>query len=259
MSILRIPFAAMNLVQLISSFVYFLFKKNDGGPVQAEGWGPLMQAPMSGYSLHEFWGARWHQIFRHRFLVTGGYPFQYILTTIVHYLPIPMSKKGRAGLAKGLGDAGLVFGSFTASSYMHNYAYAPKLDPATGLVPNATGQVGSVTIWFFIAQAFALAFERLWKIVTGRRVSGFFGKAWLWVWIIFTSQFLCKFLSLYIPPYLASAESLIDMPLTSCVTIFSSTFLGDSWYSLGFQTGLIIPSSLSPTEQFLIPFIKQFL
>ncbi|KAF9237188.1 hypothetical protein BU15DRAFT_76194 [Melanogaster broomeanus] len=41
-------------------------------------WPPPLDSPWLSTSLKDFWGRRWHQMFRHTFLMVGGRPFNFL-------------------------------------------------------------------------------------------------------------------------------------------------------------------------------------
>ncbi|KAJ8454025.1 hypothetical protein ONZ51_g13269 [Trametes cubensis] len=86
-------------------------------------------------SLHEFWSQQWHQLLRDTFLVMGGYPGRWIA-----------------------GDLGLLFGTFLASGLFH------EIGLYLGGAP-----IGPRVLIFFVAQAFGILTEKLYKSHTGKR------------------------------------------------------------------------------------------
>jgi hypothetical protein len=58
----------------------------------------------------------------------------------------------------------------------------------------------ALVVVFFVVQAFGISFERLWHRVMRRKVSGWFGTVWVWVWIVgggqWCSQCICSHLIL---------------------------------------------------------------
>ncbi|KAJ7212020.1 hypothetical protein GGX14DRAFT_621323, partial [Mycena pura] len=142
-------------------------------------WPPITDNPWRASSLHVLWARSWHQLLRNTFLVFGGYPG--------HWLA---------------GDVGLVLGAFLASGLYHECAiyamgrgfeYAPTL--------------------FFAAQGPLLIGERLWRIVTGRRVGGPIGRLWVYFVMFIGGQ-----------------------PMVN------------SWHVRGLGGGMIIPPALSPVR-----------
>lgn len=193
------------MMQLVNSFIAISLRPKDQ-PLKDEGWGPLIDNPWGSNSLHEYWGARWHQAFRQHFLVLGGYPLQTIMRTIVLYLPLPLPPKARKVWAKGLGNAGLLLGVFLASGILHNcaiYASGPFVDPATGVDHNTDWTLASPSMIYFVTQSAGLVIERLYKAQTGRPVTGWLGTMWVWLWIIGGGQLVCEYicLSRSIPPF----------------------------------------------------------
>lgn len=137
-------------------------------------WPPVMERPWATTSLHDFWGRRWHQLLRQTFLVGGGYPLAFVLENIIGTL-----FNRRAGRKAGL--LGLVFGAFTASGLFHMLAMYAM---GRGIEWRVVG--------FFSAQAVALAVERTWKAITGRRVDGWWGRAWAYLWVVGGGQWCRK-------------------------------------------------------------------
>ncbi|QRV92554.1 membrane bound O-acyl transferase family protein [Ceratobasidium sp. AG-Ba] len=169
-------------------------------------WPPVMEDPMTTTSLHDFWGRRWHQLLRQTFLIGGGFPLSFICERTVGFF---LGK--RAGRSAGL--AGLVLGAFTASGLFHMLAMY------------AMGRgIEWKVVAFFSAQAFALALERSWKALTGRRVDGWWGRIWSYVWVAVGGQW--------------------------CL---------DAWHRRGLGGGMVIPPFLSPTRLIVLPLILKLL
>ncbi|KAJ2919179.1 hypothetical protein MD484_g1194, partial [Candolleomyces efflorescens] len=123
----------------------------DGSP---RSWPPVMDNPWISESMHEFWAKRWHQLLRQTFLVFGGYPGRWLG-----------------------GSMGMVFGTFLASGLFHECAmYSMK-----------RGYDHSATI-FFAAQGPVLVLERFWRRATGRRVSGWPGRLWVYFIMFVAAQ-----------------------------------------------------------------------
>lgn len=145
-------------------------------------WPPVMDRPWVTTSLHDFWGRRWHQLLRQTFLVWGGYPLSYISE---HTVGLFFGK--RAGRTAGY--LGLVLGTFTASGLFHMCAMYAM---GRGIEWKVVG--------FFSAQAVALTSERVWKAVTGRRVDGWWGRAWAYACVVIGGQWCrkCNFKHYYL-------------------------------------------------------------
>lgn len=153
-------------------------------------WPPVMDNPWSADSMHSFWAKHWHQLLRQTFLVFGGYPGQWIA-----------------------GQYGMVFGAFIASGLFHECAmYSMK-----------RGFDHSATV-FFALQGPILVGERLWRRVTGRRVSGWIGRLWVY-FVMFVA-----------------AQPMVD-----------------AWHRRGLGGGMVIPPTLSPTRLIFLPFVKYYL
>jgi len=114
-------------------------------------WPPLFDRPWTSTSIKDFWGFRWHQFFRHMFVIFGSRP----------------------GCAL-LGRPGALVGAFTVSAVMH--------DVGTWGVGRGTEfcTVGG----FFLLMGVGAALEHGFKQVTGRRVGGLWGWAWTMGWTI---------------------------------------------------------------------------
>ncbi|KDN40983.1 hypothetical protein RSAG8_07689, partial [Rhizoctonia solani AG-8 WAC10335] len=107
----------------------------------------------------------------------------------------------------------LLFGTFTASGLFHMFAMY------------AMGQgIEWKVVGFFSAQAIALLLERTWRAATGRRVDGWWGRAWSYLWVIGGGQW--------------------------CV---------DAWHRRGLGGGMIIPPFLSVTRLILLPLLLKAL
>ena len=113
-------------------------------------WPPAFDNPWRATSLSDFWGRRWHQFFRHIFLL-GGYPLSLVF-----------------------GRAGIVIGSFLVSAVLH-YITQLTLD-------------GQVEFWRMLVgfgmMAPGILAERAYYQLTGRRVGGVVGWVWTMVWLL---------------------------------------------------------------------------
>lgn len=122
-------------------------------------WPPLFGAPWLSESLHEFWATRWHQVLRHTFLLTGGYP-----------------------LSRLFGRSGLLIGAFASSGLFHSIM----------LLADGAVAFPWSTFHFFAIQALAIALEEWFRIFTGRRVGGFPGRVWVFGWLWLVGRGVCE-------------------------------------------------------------------
>ena len=114
-------------------------------------WPPLFDAPWRATSVSDFWGRRWHQLFRHMFLVLGGYPLSFVL-----------------------GRTGIVIGAFLASGVIHHISL---------VVLNTGVEIWRMLVGFGMMGPGILA-ERAFYQLTGRRVGGVVGWVWTTVWLL---------------------------------------------------------------------------
>ena len=114
-------------------------------------WPPAFDAPWRATSLNDFWGRRWHQVFRHVFLILGGYPLSFVL-----------------------GRAGVTIGAFLASAVVHHIV----------LVTLSS----RVEFWWMLVgfgmMAPGVLAERAYLQLTGRRVGGMAGRIWTMAWLL---------------------------------------------------------------------------
>ncbi|KAF9238546.1 hypothetical protein BU15DRAFT_47710 [Melanogaster broomeanus] len=113
-------------------------------------WPPLFDSPWLSTSLSEFWGRRWHQIFRHTFLIVGGLPFNFLF-----------------------GRLGGVLGVFLLSGLWHELELR-SLGRGNFLV----------VVGFFTMNGVGVVLERVWKRVYGRSVGGIWGWIWTFSWMM---------------------------------------------------------------------------
>ncbi|KAI9574142.1 hypothetical protein HD554DRAFT_2010885 [Boletus coccyginus] len=139
-------YALLQMVYDLCTIVGVLFLGQD--PVQ---WPPGFDSPWRSTSLSEFWGRRWHQWYRHIFLVQAGYPLSFIL-----------------------GRVGLVIGAFLSSAVYHHVGLS-SLDSTSELWRMLLG-FGMMAPGMFAEQAF--------KQLTGRKVCGLVGWVWTMTWLV---------------------------------------------------------------------------
>ncbi|GBE77539.1 hypothetical protein SCP_0104160 [Sparassis crispa] len=117
-------------------------------------WPPVHDSPWKARSLHEFWAKRWHQGLRRVFVVTGGSVGTWIA-----------------------GNAGMVIGTFLVSGLFHElsmYSFGRGLDHCT-------------TLWFTL-QGFGIVLEKVWKMLTSRKVGGVWGRLCTVLFVIVFGQ-----------------------------------------------------------------------
>ncbi|CAE6367420.1 unnamed protein product [Rhizoctonia solani] len=188
--------AGFNLVYGIFTLMFVLWWQSPSA------WPPVMERPWATTSLHDFWGKRWHQLLRQTFFVGGGYPLSFLSQTI---FGVFFSEQ----VAHAVGHCGLILGTFTASGLFHMFAMYAM---GRGIEWKVVG--------FFSAQAIALILERAWKNTTGRRVDGWCGRAWSYLWVVGGGQW-------YI----------------------------DAWHRRGLGGGMVIPPFLSVTRLIILPLL----
>ncbi|KIK18576.1 hypothetical protein PISMIDRAFT_180257 [Pisolithus microcarpus 441] len=113
-------------------------------------WPPLFDRPWSSTSLTDFWGRRWHQMFRFPLVSLGG-----VLS------------------ARLFGRPGGVLGTFLISGIFHVIELR-----AVGRGGSATVQIG-----FFVLNGVGVLLEQAWAKKTGRRVGGVWGWIWTFSWL----------------------------------------------------------------------------
>ncbi|KAI5984668.1 membrane bound O-acyl transferase family-domain-containing protein, partial [Pisolithus albus] len=113
-------------------------------------WPPLFDRPWLSTSLTDFWGRRWHQMFRFPLVSLGG-----VLS------------------ARLFGRPGGVLGTFLISGIFHVIELR-----AVGRGGSATVQIG-----FFVLNGVGMLLEQAWAKKTGRRVGGVWGWIWTFSWM----------------------------------------------------------------------------
>jgi hypothetical protein len=136
-----------------------------------ESWPPLFDRPWAATSLADFWGRRWHQTLRETFFIFGGYPLQFI----IYHVTLPLFGKKSA---KSLGRVGLVLGTFIASGLFH----------ALPIYTMGHGGVDHSATIFFGLQGVLLLAERAWKLSTGIKVGGWWGRIWTYCVVLIGIQ-----------------------------------------------------------------------
>ncbi|TCD66911.1 hypothetical protein EIP91_000750 [Steccherinum ochraceum] len=153
-------------------------------------WPPVYGNPWKADSVHNFWAKQWHQILRRVFMVLGGIPGQWVA-----------------------GRVGAVMGTFIASGLFHE----------CGFYLVNRGMDHRVTV-FFALQGIAILAEKIYFQWSGRRVGGWIGRLWTYMWILVIGQ-ICT----------------------------------DAWLSRGLGHTVFIPTPISPAEHIIIPLGKKLL
>ena len=110
-------------------------------------WPPLFDAPWRATSVANFWGKRWHQLFRSSFVSIGVKPGSYFA-----------------------GRAGAVYGAFLVSAILHDW----------GMWPMARGLQFSRVGGFFLAMGLGCILEERSSVKT----RGWSGWAWTMLWVV---------------------------------------------------------------------------
>lgn len=114
-------------------------------------WPPVFDKPWKADSLRDFWGHRWHQLFRRTFVILGGRPLGFIF-----------------------GHAGYVMGSFLGSGIFHNIVL---------LMLNRSVEWWCMLLAFGM-MAVGVILKCAFTQVTRKRVGGWMGRAWTMVWLL---------------------------------------------------------------------------
>jgi hypothetical protein len=151
-------------------------------------WPRIANRPWMSTSVTEFWGRRWHQFFRHLFVVYGSRP-------------------GR----KIAGWYGSIMGAYFISAIMHVW----------GLWGLGRGTEFIHTGGFFIMIGFASVLERKWKLWTGKDVTGVPGALWAAIWqLIWGSRMVDAWArrgviaNEFLPKEMRIGKTLVDIVLT---------------------------------------------
>ncbi|GJE93114.1 membrane bound O-acyl transferase family-domain-containing protein [Phanerochaete sordida] len=120
-------------------------------------WPPLSDAPWAATSLRDFWGRRWHQLFRRLFVQIGARPAQAVF-----------------------GRAGGVLGGFALSAVLHDVCIW-GMGRGT-----AFPQIGG----FFLLNGVAVIAEQAFERATGRKVRGYAGWVWTMLFVLATGNLL---------------------------------------------------------------------
>jgi len=114
-------------------------------------WPPLFDRPWAATSITDLWSFRWHQTFRHNFIVFGARPGGALL-----------------------GRPGALVGAFAVSAALHSlgiWGLGRGTEFRTAGGPLVLMGIGAVL-------------EHALKILTGRRVCGLWGWAWTMGWTL---------------------------------------------------------------------------
>ncbi|KAI0267676.1 membrane bound O-acyl transferase family-domain-containing protein [Gloeopeniophorella convolvens] len=122
-----------------------------------EQWPPLFQEPWRATSLGDFWGLRWHQVFKRAFVVSGAKP-----------------------AARVFGRLGGLVGAFFVSGLMHD----------AGVWGAGIGTELSSVTFFFVMMAVGIAIEVLLQQKAGIKVQGFWGWVWTMSWLLVWGSYI---------------------------------------------------------------------
>jgi hypothetical protein len=114
-------------------------------------WPPAFRDPWFATSLSDLWAERWHQLFRDNFISLGGKP-----------------------MAMVMGRTSGILGAFFVSGVFHYM----------GLWGMGNGSDFPRIVGFFVMMGVGTTMERTWRMFTGQRVGGFFGRIWMWIWVV---------------------------------------------------------------------------
>ncbi|KAF8891416.1 membrane bound O-acyl transferase family-domain-containing protein [Mucidula mucida] len=123
-------------------------------------WPPVFQQPWLATSLSQFWGRRWHQLFKYYFVTIGATPARFLPPLIA--------------------NIAAVMGVFFVSGCLHfigGWGMGKGADwwPLAG---------------FFLVNGVGLLLENAWRRVTGSKVGGYFGWIWTMLFVAFWGNWL---------------------------------------------------------------------
>jgi hypothetical protein len=157
----------------------------------ASQWPRLSHRPWLATSLRDFWSNRWHQFFRHFFIVFGARPGGALL-----------------------GRPGAVMGAFAVSAVVHYIA----------LWGVGYGMEFSTSGGFFLLMGLGAVMEGAFQDVTGLPVGGWIGWSWTMLWTLIWGTFMLDgwarhgiFASDFFPDGLRPGKLLAD----STISLFS--------------------------------------
>jgi len=157
----------------------------------ASEWPRLSHRPWLATSVREFWSFRWHQFFRHFFVVFGARP---------------------GGALFGL--PGAVMGAFTMSALIHHL----------GLWGVGYGTEFSTAGGFFLLMGVGVIIEGAFERATGSPVRGWWGWLWAMSWVLVWGMFMLDgwarhgiLASDFFPDRLRPGKFLVD----SVISLFS--------------------------------------
>jgi len=156
-------------------------------------WPPISDSPWRATSVSDFWGRRWHQLFRHVFLTLGGHPLSFVL-----------------------GRSGIIIGTFLASAVIHHILLV-ALD-------------SQVEIWWsllgFGMMGPGILAERAFYRLTGRRVGGVVGWVWTMAWVLLWGNVMVEG---FIRAGLHGASNPLDDPLPVRISVEHLMVDFDAW------------------------------
>ena len=118
-------------------------------------WPPFFDTPLLSTSLTNFWGTRWHQLYRESFVEVGSRPLE------IYF-----------------GRVGRIFGAFAVSGVLHD----------VGVRGMGRGADTLEVVGFFLLNAVGMNMEYAWKKATGKDVGGIIGFLWAFSFLIVTGS-----------------------------------------------------------------------
>ena len=118
-------------------------------------WPPFFDTPLLSTSLTNFWGTRWHQLFRESFVEVGSKPLE------IYF-----------------GRVGRIFGAFAVSAALHD----------VGMRGMGRGADTLEVVGFFFLNAVGMNLEYAWKKATDKNVGGIIGFLWTFFFLLVTGS-----------------------------------------------------------------------
>jgi hypothetical protein len=120
-------------------------------------WPPLFHRPWMSTSVQEAWNFRWHQLYRHLFIVFGARPGGALF-----------------------GKPGALMGAFAVSAILHHI----------GMWGMGNGSEFVTSGGFFLLMGIGVVMEVVFTRVTGLRVRGWIGWSWTMLWVALWGTFM---------------------------------------------------------------------
>jgi hypothetical protein len=185
---LELGFALLTLLAYILTNRIRFVLPDSLAPSQFEkrAWPRLMNRPYQGTSLSEFWGKRWHALFRRQYVFLGSLP----AARIAKIIGAGKQTQRALGLMAAFFLSGVMHEACKYTHFLVMRSRQLTLYSDNAATPWLPRDPYYRSFAYFFIQSFGILLENVYRQVFGKRVSGIAGFIWTFAFLSVTGSWM---------------------------------------------------------------------